>query len=73
MNEAVRKRIARMIEIANKIESEADYIIELAEGIEEEDDVASVEMAFDNVERWAKEGYDVCRNTYDEFEEEENG
>ena len=73
MNEAVKKRMAQLIKLAERIENEADYIKELVDQVEESEDLPGIEMAFDNIVGWSREAHDVCRNTYDEFEEEENG
>lgn len=73
MNDAVKKRLEQLRKLCERINAEADYISEdLIEQVEESEDLPGIEMAFDNIERWAKEAYDICRNTYDEFEEEEN-
>ena len=71
MNEKVKKNMQKMLQIADKIKSECDYIAELVDDLTTDDDLCSIESSFDNVERWAKEGHSVCRSTYDEFEEEE--
>lgn len=71
MNEMVKKRLAQLIKLAERIENEADYIKELVDGVEESEDLPGIEMAFDNIVGWSKEAFDVCRNTYDEFDYEE--
>ena len=70
MNEAVKRRIAQMKKIAADIKATSDYINTQLNAVETDDDLDVVEMSFDSIERWANEGYDICRNTYDEFEEE---
>lgn len=71
MNEAVQKRKKYMLGMAKDIMSRADRLIDEIEDLESSDDLYVIEMGFDQIESWGREGYEVCRNTYDEFEEEE--
>lgn len=70
MNEAVKKYLDKIRQISSKIEVEATYISELLDDVNESEDLPSIEMSLDNIVRWSKEAHDVCRHTYDEFEEE---
>lgn len=70
MTDAVMRRKSRMIQLANEIKAKADGLIEDIRAVETDDDLAIVEMAFEQIRSWGKEGYDICLNTYDEFEEE---
>lgn len=69
MTDAVMRRKTQMIQLANDIKVKADGMIEDIRSIETDDDLAIVEMAFDQIESWGKEGYQIALNTYDEFEE----
>ena len=69
MNDAVKKRIEQMKELADQIIEKAELLKGDADDVETDEDLYVVELAFDSIIGWAKEGYDVCRNTYDEFEE----
>ncbi len=70
MTDAVMRRKTQMILLANEIKAKADGMIEDIRSIDTDDDLAIVEMAFDQIESWGKEGYLIALNTYDEFEEE---
>ena len=69
MNEVVKKRIDQIRLKANEIACKVDAMFEDIDNINTDDDLAIIEMAFDEIERWAREGYDIVRNTYDEFGE----
>lgn len=69
MNDAVKKRIEQIRQKANEIACKVDGMFEDIDAIETDDDLAIIEMAFDQIESWAKEGYEIVRNTYDEFGE----
>lgn len=69
MNDAVKKRQKHMLGMAKDIMARASTLIDEIEAIESSDDLDVIEMGFDQIESWGREGYDVCRNTYDEFEE----
>ena len=71
MNTKLQRMLDKIKNYSKKIKGEAEYISELINEVEEPEDITQIEMAFDNIERWAKEAYDVCRHTYDEFEEEQ--
>ena len=70
MNDAVKKRQKYMLGMAKDIMARASTLIDEIEVIESSDDLDVIEMGFDQIESWGREGYEVCRNTYDEFEEE---
>ena len=69
MNEAVKKRQELMRNLCKDIIGKAESMLEDINAIETDDDLAIIEMGFDTIESWGKEGYDIVRNTYDEFEE----
>ena len=69
MNDAVKKRQKYMLGMAKDIMARASTLIDEVEAIESSDDLDVIEMGFDQIESWGREGYEVCRNTYDEFEE----
>ncbi len=69
MNEAVKRRQKRMRDICKDIIGKAEGMLEDINEIETDDDLAIIEMGFDMIESWGKEGYEIVRNTYDEFEE----
>lgn len=69
MTDAVMRRKTRMNQLANEIKAKAEGLIEDIRAIETDDDLAIVEMAFDQIESWGKEGYQIALNTYDELEE----
>lgn len=72
MNEKVKNRLERVYKRCEQIAAEVDYINEdLIPDVNESEDLASIEMSLDNIERWARETRELIRNTYDEFEEEE--
>ena len=76
MNDVIERRIKLMREVTEKIKTEADGILDDLEQFKEypnDDELASLEMDFDRVREYGKEGYEICRNTYDELEEEEYG
>lgn len=70
MNNAVQKRIKQMIEKTEAIKSDCNRLLEELKAVETDDDLDVIEMRADSIENCAKEIYDICRNTYDEFEEE---
>jgi 3-dehydroquinate dehydratase len=70
MNDAVKRRIKQMIEKAEAIKSDCDRMITELKAVETDEDLDVIEMRADSIENCAKEIYDICRNTYDEFEEE---
>ncbi len=71
MNETVKKRLDNIYKKVEKIKLEADYISEdlIPEVGDDSEDLASIEMSLENIERWARETREYVRNTYDEFEE----
>lgn len=71
MNDVVNRRKTQMLRLANDIKVKAEGMIEDIRAIDTNDDLAIVEMAFDQLKLWAGDGYDICLNTYDEFEEED--
>jgi len=70
MNEKVMKKLERIIHLVEKIESDADYVKEIVDRVEESEDLPIIETTLENIERWARDARNVCRNTYDDFEEE---
>ena len=71
MNKKLERMLDKVKNYSKEIQGEAEYIADLVDDVKESDDITPIEMAYDNITRWAKEAYDVCRHTYDEFEEEE--
>ncbi len=71
MNETVKRRLENIYNSVEKIRVEADYINEdlIPEVGDDSEDLASIEMSLENIERWARETREYVRNTYDEFEE----
>lgn len=72
MNKKVMKKLGRITHLVEKIESDADYVKEVVDGLEDSDGLYVAESTLENIERWAKEARNVCRNTYDDFEEDES-
>ena len=72
MNETVKRRLENIYSKVEKIKVEADYINEdlIPEVGDDSEDLVTIEMSLDNIERWARETREYVRNTYDEFEEE---
>ena len=70
MTDAVMRRKTQMIQLANEIKAKAEGMIEDIRAIDTDDDLAIIEMGFDQIRAWGKEGYDIVLNTYDEFEED---
>ena len=71
MTSALMQRKSQMNILANEIKAKAEGMISEIRAIETDDDLAIVEMAFDQIESWGKEGYEIARNAYDELEEVE--
>lgn len=71
MNEKVKSRLERVYKRGEQIAAEVSYINEdLIPDVNESEDLATIEMSLDNIERWARETRELVRHTYDEFEEE---
>ena len=72
MNETVKKRLDNIYKKVEKIKFEADYINKdlIPEVGDDSEDLVTIEMSLENIERWARETREYVRNTYDEFEEE---
>ena len=72
MNEKVKNRLERVYRKGEQIAAEVSYINEdLIPDVNESEDLVTIEMSLDNIERWARETRELVRDTYDEFEEEE--
>ena len=72
MNEVVKRRLENISSKVGKIKVEADYIYEdlIPDVGDDSEDLVTIEMSLENIERWARETREYVRNTYDEFEEE---
>ena len=72
MNETVKRRLENIYGKVAKIKYEADYINEDLIPVvgDDSEDLVTIEMSLDNIERWARETREYVRNNYDEFEEE---
>ena len=70
MNDAVKRRQKQMRNLCENIIDKAKNMLEDIDRIETDDDLDTIEMGFDWIESWSKEGYEITRNTYDEFEED---
>ena len=71
MNEDVKKKLNQIREYAKKINEQSDYINELIDSVEESEDLPSIELILENIECRARQARSICRQTYDEFEEEQ--
>lgn len=70
MNYKVKRKLSRMREIVKMIDANLEMILQDIDDVEESDDLYIVEAKFDSIASAAKAGYDLVRETYDEFEEE---
>ena len=70
MSDVVKRRQKQMRNLCENIIDKAKNMLEDIDRIETDDDLDTIEMGFDWIESWSKEGYEITRNTYDEFEED---
>ena len=73
MNKKVKVRLEKVSARGEQIAAEVSYINEdLIPDVNDSEDLASIEMSLENIERWARDARDYVRHTYDEFEESED-
>lgn len=71
MNERVEKKLQRIVNVAKNIKGMCECIICDADEVTESDDLFIIEQQFERITRAANDGYDLTRNTYDDFDEED--
>ena len=68
--DVVKRRQKSMHQICKDIIGKAESILEDIDAMETSDDLAVIEMGFDQIASWARDGSNIVLNTYDEFEED---
>lgn len=70
MNERVEKNLARIKNMAEKIKDMCECILDDCDDVTECCDMFVIESQFERIQREARDGYNLARDTWDEFEEE---
>lgn len=72
MNERVEKRLNLIKAMVEEIQSMCECALEDCDDVTESGDLFIIESQMDRIIRKANDTREVVRNTYDDFDEEEN-